>query len=551
MTVNNLKLNLKWVSDVIGDDYLKWEKGDIVTINAQTGTGKTYFVIEKLFSTLNSDEKAIYICNRTELKRQIKIELFKKYNVDIKQFCKYEDGKICIDMEKVDKIETIGNITVKSYQSIIKNVLNAKYLDDVEEIDLNQYKYIILDECQFFLIDADFNQGTLFAFTKIIQYYYSNAIRIFISATMEEIEQPIINNMKRLNSYAIALINHYSYTTGKDYSYLNVKYFRKDNDLIQTIANNKDEKWIIFVSSISKGKLYQDELNKKNVSNSLITASTRSEDKDSITINSKFNSNVVITTKCLDNGINIKDDELCNVVIDSQNKITFIQELGRIRINIENPRKINLYIPTKSITTFLNRVNKIYQPKFDEVKLFFNDMKAFKSKYNADIKNIYNDLFYLDKYNDWKFNAIGYKRLLIDDEFSKLMIDEMRKDNLALIKQQLKWLEIPFTDDIEFIENVSDNEEVETLVDWLENAIGKRLYKEEQQELSNLIIKELTTIGNNVDYRTKLLKPSTIESILREQLNLPYAISEKGNNVNPNTGKKQRWIMFGRIIDKQ
>ena len=37
-------LNLKWVSDTIGEEYKQWRKGDIITIQAQTGTGKTYFV---------------------------------------------------------------------------------------------------------------------------------------------------------------------------------------------------------------------------------------------------------------------------------------------------------------------------------------------------------------------------------------------------------------------------------------------------------------------------------------------------------------------------
>ncbi|WP_265859717.1 hypothetical protein [Clostridium botulinum] len=39
----------------------------------------------------------------------------------------------------------------------------------------------------------------------------------------------------------------------------------------------------------------------------------------------------------------------------------------------------------------------------------------------------------------------------------------------------------------------------------------------------------------------------TIENILRVQLNLSYAIKEKGNNINPKNKKKQRWIKIGKI----
>lgn len=41
---NGIKLNLKFVSDVIGEDYKKWKRGEIVLISAQTGTGKNYFI---------------------------------------------------------------------------------------------------------------------------------------------------------------------------------------------------------------------------------------------------------------------------------------------------------------------------------------------------------------------------------------------------------------------------------------------------------------------------------------------------------------------------
>ena len=89
--------------------------------------------------------------------------------------------------------------------------------------------------------------------------------------------------------------------------------------------------------------------------------------------------------------------------------------------------------------------------------------------------------------------------------------------------------------------------EIGQLENWLNNHINDRLYSDEQQELSDLIIKELTTLGNNIDYRTKKLKPKTLETLLRDKLQLNFAIKEQGNNVNPKTKKKQRWISIGTI----
>ena len=70
-------LNLKWVSDTIGEEYKQWSKGDIVTIQAQTGTGKTYFVKNVLVPYLDKYENMLIVSNRVNLKRQVKIDLLK------------------------------------------------------------------------------------------------------------------------------------------------------------------------------------------------------------------------------------------------------------------------------------------------------------------------------------------------------------------------------------------------------------------------------------------------------------------------------------------
>lgn len=94
-----VKLNLKWISDVIGENYKHWKDGDIVKIQAQTGTGKTRFIIgdknnRGLVDNMNCFEKMIYICNRTELKRQVKLDLLRKYNKKIEYIDKEKNKLI-------------------------------------------------------------------------------------------------------------------------------------------------------------------------------------------------------------------------------------------------------------------------------------------------------------------------------------------------------------------------------------------------------------------------------------------------------------------------
>lgn len=53
---------------------------------------------------------------------------------------------------------------------------------------------------------------------------------------------------------------------------------------------------------------------------------------------------VLITTSVLDNGFSIEDDNVKNIVICTDDKTEFLQELGRKRINKDKGETVNLYI---------------------------------------------------------------------------------------------------------------------------------------------------------------------------------------------------------------
>ena len=73
-----MKLNLEYVTNIIGESYKTWKLGDVVLLEAQTGTGKNYF-IENVLIPWISPKKLLFVSNRTNLKRQVKKRLnFKK-----------------------------------------------------------------------------------------------------------------------------------------------------------------------------------------------------------------------------------------------------------------------------------------------------------------------------------------------------------------------------------------------------------------------------------------------------------------------------------------
>lgn len=58
---------------------------------------------------------------------------------------------------------------------------------------------------------------------------------------------------------------------------------------------------------------------------------------------STFNSDILITTSVSYNGINIEDENLKHVVVFAFDKVQFLQSIGRVRINKNNPSPINIY----------------------------------------------------------------------------------------------------------------------------------------------------------------------------------------------------------------
>ena len=62
----------QYISDVVGEDYENWRIGHSYFITSPPATGKTYFCYEILLEYFRRKGYSfIYICNRTNLKKQV------------------------------------------------------------------------------------------------------------------------------------------------------------------------------------------------------------------------------------------------------------------------------------------------------------------------------------------------------------------------------------------------------------------------------------------------------------------------------------------------
>lgn len=307
-------MNKKRVSEIISPNKIKeWRKGNVVTIKAGTGAGKSYFIKNILYAFAKSNNKKIlFLIHRSNCVDQFQREIIKDNKVNV--------------------------IHIRTYQWIETMIINKKCLD------LDEYDYIVCDEFHYFISDASFNKTTDISLNTILEY--NDAVKIFMSAT-GDLMKGYINGIKKIETK--------DYELDIDYSFIReLTFFNKDetmcNFIEECIKNN--DKAIFFIQSAEKAYNLYDKYKEHclfncSKSNKKYYKYVNSDKIENLLVNEKFEENVLITTTCMDAGVNIIDLDLQHIVCDVEDIGTLIQCIGRKRIQNDED-KIYLYI--KNIT---------------------------------------------------------------------------------------------------------------------------------------------------------------------------------------------------------
>lgn len=441
-----------FVSDLIGDDWLyKWIPNTPVFISAQTGKGKNYFIQNLMVPKIleyNRRHRPInnilILSNRIALNQQNKLKLAQiidKYSINS---ISYVNKLNELTINQINEFYDFGAVKISSYHQLLKNNL------------LNEdYAFVIIDECHFFIQDSVFNADTTNILKNIISKQ-KNSIHVYMSATLDEIF-PIILPMyiKKKSSFCPYYIHspyapictldlidcipentlpfyykinykniefkytdeytdtayfydemgcqivpyYYPYAVIYDiepnYDYIKTHILSHNKDsLIEKISSNhnKDSKWLIFVKSKKDGEYLQEKLSKKNISVEFISSESKNSTNTAyqqIIKECKFNTDVLISTAVIDNGVNLFDINIKNIVISIFDYTSFIQMLGRIR-PLDN-QKINLYLLDFHIyklkEEFNRNLNNIYDRLIfstlpDNEQLNFYKTKLQKGQYD-------------------------------------------------------------------------------------------------------------------------------------------------------------------------
>lgn len=354
---------METVNDLIGNEYKKWVPGDIITISTPTGSGKTTFILKTLLQWAAKKGWAIlYLVNRKVLRDQIQ----QRIRTEIQ--AQWESN--------TPSVLLCNYISVWTYQEIEEKLKKSPstWLD----AQLAPYAVAVFDECHYFCVDSVFNPATVLSWNYLTSRFKNN-IQIFMSATIEPMWYYLMwlkdpNNRTGLAGYQQIrhLVLNYCYdypdpNIREEYSaiydYINLHHINSEAELpalIQKAGSNK--KWLIFIDSINKGKKLCSFLRKTYKDEVIFIHAAYKNDLETyerileLKIRESISKQIVIATSVMDNGISFKDRDLQNIVVFADMKESFIQMLGRKRVDNE---KVNLYICRRDSKYFSSRIKDV------------------------------------------------------------------------------------------------------------------------------------------------------------------------------------------------
>lgn len=432
----------KYVSDLVGEEYTTWSNENII-LDCGTGSGKTTFVLTVLGRyALHNNKTMLYLCNRKKLRKQIEFEV----------------GHL-----------GLSNIDVKSYQQLQTQIEN--------EEPIKQYDYIIADECHYFFNDALFNIYTDLSYNFC--WSATNCVLIYMSATAKSFYN-ILENKGRVQKDR-------HYTIPNNYSYVDNVFFFRKKELINILDNlllNTEDKIVYFCNSKEKFKEVHEHYKDQDIANFVCSEYTKDPDMskinqpDCIVRHSEdlitFDKRLLITTKAMDNGVDLKDKSIKHIITDIFDLESAVQCLGRKRIlSVDDTCSFYIRDYQKNELILFQKNN---ENELKPAMMYRDNYPAFAEQYgkrNFQSKTIN---------TDWKgtklpvLNEVRYIKLLLDSETIKLMF------KLTYRVMILNYLGDSITDnvsEISFVEICKRSE----LESFIEKHINQKLFKDEQQQL--------------------------------------------------------------------
>lgn len=484
--ISNLGVQAEWfpsgyITDPMRKAMFSWRPEVAVGIFSPTGTGKNYFVENVLVPEVQRYRGRILLMgNRVALGRQTKLRLAKLFGEE-RKLLDYTD-------EGLDHLIEFGCLMVVSYQQLAEWV--ERDSPNLKKLEQN-FAYVVADEVHYLLADSSFNATTDLALNYITSHF-RESIRIYLTATPEQIFPVLEKKEKQIDDYTNRMqvtfsgyrtIHFNVYRFANDFSWIHPHAFQDADDIISLVRKSKD-KTVIFVDNKDVGR----NIIKAAGFGTLVTAESKNPEDASYTTYNEivttetFNERLLVCTAVLENGVNLKDANIKNVVIYANDKTRFLQMLGRVRRQDE--QEVELYIPH----TELSDVNKTIDSLTKQLKalrMFYADPKSFCDQFvlaDAPRVNVRGSFTILNS----KWAHVNELRMLQLEHFEIPFWEQMRNaieegDEFAVLREKFSWVEQDFARN-DFIESATHDRAVVDFALLLEKWKGKKIEKEQQAE---------------------------------------------------------------------
>lgn len=459
----------KNVSDALTPEISKW-KIHPVLINAPTGSGKSTFVFHQLADfAAQAGRYVLVLSNRLALNLQQKANLCDLY------------GLPYIGSKALAEIKLFRNIILLTYQSVLQE-LNSGRLASLP------IKYIVLDEAHFFCSDSVFNPWTGFILSAL-QRTFPKAVRIYMSATPENVK-PMLAALEtyHLNTlpqrlpgpnYDITLDLLLKTNTPKILEYkfqpnfqnISLIFFYHWDSLLDTIQESFEspEKWLIFVSEKNTGKSLKQILGNNYAD--YIDADSPPRQITMLSKRQRFTKKVLISTSVIDNGLSIHDRDLTHVVVDTLDRISMIQMLGRKRLTSDE--KICLYVKLPSEVEQISNYRQAMENLHATIVSYEKNPSGFVTHNWGGLTAAQQKLFAPSIQNGRMFlhtNVFAkYQLELKCSEFEQLE-EQLEQDEFAFTKQVCSWFHKDFSKNM-----ILDNSPISDAVEKMTAILNTKL----------------------------------------------------------------------------
>lgn len=447
------------VTDIIGEEFRDWGEVDwdaitykpfhanVVFLSAPTGTGKTTFALQvfsKFIVDSKKDGRVLILVPRRILKEQM------------------ERSLIEIFAGEADFEYYVKNIRILTYQALERAILEGE--------NIGEFYTVICDETHYFVDDTLFNPQTQLSFDWICDFISKpDGIVVFQSATLNEFRDMIVRKMELcpisqppspVSSEKIDGVRrlkvsvtggtypsrYFNYEIERDIPPVQVKYLVSESERLEVLKSRcKESKALCFVSNKAQGEELSVALTKGGVKTLFVTAENKeragAEAVSCLVRDSKFPSGVLIATSVLDVGVNIIDEKVSILILDTCDKNTFLQMAGRIRLKAE--QNLTIYIFRRDIRFFKNwRENIIPRLQFQV------ELSRIPEKYVSAhiLQNMAQKESYVDKnaffFQNGQVKLNKLTEFGLRDRYQNFndIICGLEKDSEYFIKKELAWL---------------------------------------------------------------------------------------------------------------